>query len=504
MFASLRFRLWLTYALVAGVVVIIACAALVVYLLRFPASDRKELLRQRLIANLVVQRSQLLNLQPDIVSTARLQEALQKADLILNTRLAVFDQNGKLLADSRLGAATPLPDWSFVARPRLVAEAIYRDAGRQQWLYTLTPLGGGDTLLLAAPRPRVPILSLLYEDVFPPILRGAALALVLSLVMAFVIARWIAGPLNRLADAALSVSRGEFRKIPLEGPREVQEVSTAFNEMGERVQANQRAQHDFIANVSHDLKTPLTSIEGFAQAILDGTAENPAAVKQAAGVIYEEAGRMHGMVTDLLDLARLDSGMVRLEHVSIDLNNLLSRVTEEFAPQARQAQVDLRLDSQPRLAPASEAAAFTGLPSIAGDPDRLAMVFSNLLDNALKFTPPGGWVALAARAAGEWVEVQVADTGPGIPPEELERIFERFYQTDKSRGSLNRQGAGLGLAIAREIVQAHGGTIRVYNRPAETGATGSVFEVRLPVPKPEDATLACRRKDGVARAGRRP
>jgi hypothetical protein len=159
MFTSLRFRLWLTYAMVAGVVITIAGAALVLYLLRFPASDRRELLRQRLIANLVVQRSQMLNLPPDAITSTRLEEVLQKADLTVNARLAVFNPSGKLLADSRASSAAALPAWSFFTNHRLAAETIFTDANRQQWLYSLTPLGAGDTLLLAAPRPRVPILS---------------------------------------------------------------------------------------------------------------------------------------------------------------------------------------------------------------------------------------------------------------------------------------------------------------------------------------------------------
>jgi signal transduction histidine kinase len=142
--------------------------------------------------------------------------------------------------------------------------------------------------------------------------------------------------------------------------------------------------------------------------------------------------------------------------------------------------------------------------TVYGDADRLAQVFSNLIDNATKYTPPNGEATVSAKLVGDWVEVRVMDSGPGIPPDELDRIFERFYQTDKSRRGGSGRGVGLGLAIAREIVQAHGGVISAYNlseRQLATGGllepgtqvSGSVFLVKLPLYKPGEATIAWRK-----------
>ena len=148
-----------------------------------------------------------------------------------------------------------------------------------------------------------------------------------------------------------------------------------------------KSQRDFVANVSHELKTPLTSVQGFAQAILDGTADTPESHQQAARVIYNEAGSMHRMVLDLLDLARLDAGTLELQCAPVDLPALLNNIAEKFSPQAHAAGVSIQVES-------------AALPAVMGDGDRLAQVFSNLVDNALKHTPAGGTITLRARLAG--------------------------------------------------------------------------------------------------------
>ena len=501
MSSSLRFRLWLTYVLVMGVVLTIAGLAVVVFLLRNPAGDRRELLRLRLVSNLLVQRSQIFSNLPDLSDEQRLQDLVGRADNFSSARIAIFSSSGKLLADSRRSNASPLPDWSYFAKRPANSTPLFRDeATNRQWLYVVTPAQGGMNLLVAVPRPRIQVLEILRDEFLTPFIRGALLATVLAVLLSIWIARWIAAPLQNLEKATREVSLGQFHKIKLEGPREVQGVAQAFNDMGERVQNSQRSQRDFVANVSHDLKTPLTSIQGFAQAILDGTADDSQSAKQAAQVIYDEAGRMHGMVMELLDLARMDAGTLSFERAPLDLGALLNEIVAKFVPQAHQAQVELGLDIVTQGG---------DLPALLADSDRLNQVFSNLVDNALKYTPAGGKVTVRARPVNGWVEVEVADDGPGIAPEELERIFERFYQTDKARSGGSRRGVGLGLAIAREIVQAHGGKIRAYNRsqispPAQSSdaGRGSVFVVLLPAVRPDDETFVRKRKDSASRPGR--
>jgi two-component system sensor histidine kinase ResE len=235
-----------------------------------------------------------------------------------------------------------------------------------------------------------------------------------------------------------------------------------------RVQASHRSQQDFIANVSHELKTPLTSIQGFAQAILDGTADTPEALRQSADVIYNEAARMHRMALDLLDLARLDAGTAGLMMSPVNMTALLQSMGEKFTPTALRKGVDLNI----HLA--------RDLPEVVGDGDRLAQVFTNLVDNALKFTPRGGKISVRAAPDRDELQISVSDTGRGISPETLPYIFERFYQADASRQGGDRHGAGLGLAIVHEIVAAHGGRISVRSAPDR----GTAFIVHLPLAGP--------------------
>jgi signal transduction histidine kinase len=322
-------------------------------------------------------------------------------------------------------------------------------------------------------------MNVLADELIPPFLIGGALALVLALFLAFWVAGWVAGPLQRLVSATQRFSGEDVpNPLPLEGPDEVRELVGTFNEMTARVQSGQKSQRDFVANVSHELKTPLTSIQGFAQALLDGTAATPEQQKQSVQVIHNEASRMYRMVLDLLDLARLDAGIADLQRAPVDLTALLNGIAERFAPQAHAARVTLQVEAAP------------GLPPIIGDGDRLAQVFNNLVDNALKYTPSGGRVCLRAVPDGGWLEITVEDNGAGIPAEGLPHVFERFYQVDPSRTGGVHHGAGLGLAIAHEIVRAHGGKMSVRSVVGQ----GSQFMVRFPLVNPDASTIARRKK----------
>jgi signal transduction histidine kinase len=378
---------------------------------------------------------------------------------LFDVRVVVYSPDGSILRDTQTGAdVLPLPEGGGVFKRKLPAT---RDSKGRLWLYSRTTLADGNIMLVAAPRPRVAGLSLFADELMPLFLQGGVIALLLSLVLAFVIARWVADPLQKMLSAARAMPSDAAKPVEPRGPREVQDVMRAFNSMVGRVQASQSSQREFVANVSHELKTPLTSIQGFAQAILDGTADSPEARRQAAEVIYNESGRMHRLALDLLDLARLDAGTADLAMSPLDLTVLLNAMVEKFAPLAARAGVTV-------------GAQFGALPPLTGDGDRLAQVFTNLVDNALKFTPSGGQVTLAAQSDGAEILIEVRDTGRGISPEALPHVFDRFYQEDASRA---RHGAGLGLAIAQEIVAAHGGRISVRSQVGQ----GTVFTVRLPL-----------------------
>ncbi len=475
MFTSLRTRLWLTYLLLIGVVLGIIGIALITILVFNPTLDRAAFQRLDVAAVAIQRILHRSGARPGTMPAVQLREAVIRADELVDARILIL-HDGEILADSRADAAPPL---RLQPQTETGPRGLLRDRSGQPWLYQFSQLDDGFSLLVATPRPRrvATLLSLFSDELLPPLALAAGLALLLSLLLSFLMARWIAGPLQRVADAARAVSQGQYQTLPLEGPQEVRELADSFNQMTHRVQASQKSQRDFVANVSHELKTPLTSIQGFAQAILDGTVTTPAALRQAAEVIFSEAGRMHRLVVDLLDLARLDAGTLEFTRSSIELAGLLKSVAEKLTPQAREAQVHLRTD-------------LDQLPNIIGDGDRLAQVFTNLVDNALKYTPADGEVQIRGRQIGDRVEVSVADSGPGIPPAELPRIFERFYQLDKSRRGGSGRGVGLGLAIAHEIVEAHGGSLQARSEPGQ----GSVFTVVLPIVQPDDPTMVARRR----------
>lgn len=462
--SSLQARLWLTYALVIGVVLCVVTLGLVIYLLRNPVIDRQAYLNLERVAEIIFNRPELID-----ALQRRPGEVIERIDALVSVRALVLGADGSLIADSREQSATAFGP--IVRRFLSQARGVLRDQDGVAWLQVTRSLPNGSRLVLVTPRvggrnllTSQALREVLRDDLLPPLARAGGIALLVALALSFWIARWVSAPLQRMASATQQVAEERYQELPLDGPDEVRELAQAFNEMVARVQSSQQSQRDFIANVSHELKTPLTSIQGFAQAILDGAVDTPQGNQEAARVIHAEAGRMHRLVLDLLDLARFDAGTVNIERAPVELAGILRHVVERFNPMSEQLSVEINLQVASDL-------------EILGDADRLTQVFNNLTENALKFSPAGGKVWLNARREGGWAVISVNDNGTGIPPEELPRIFERFYQTDKSRRGGSGRGVGLGLAIAHEIVEAHAGSIAASNNSPQ----GTIFVVKLPL-----------------------
>ncbi len=350
-------------------------------------------------------------------------------------------------------------------RPTLV-NGSFVDADNEKWLFAGVQFDGGMLrraglmLLLADTKVRSlqESLTAFGSALLIPVIQAGLVGLVVAALLAVFISRTIVRPLQVFAAAAEAVAGGDYtHTVAVSGAPEFRAVAEAFNTMTTEMNNTQNAQRDFMANVSHDLKTPLTSIQGYSQAIMDGTARNPA---HAAEIIYDEAGRLARMVSDLTELARLQADALHMKKATIDVGQITEAIINRLQVVAIKKGVTLDTDVR-------------AVPNIVGDGDRLAQVITNLLSNAIKFTPSGGcvWVRVSGQRGG--VEINIRDSGIGIPPQELSRIFERFYQVDKARGP--ERGTGLGLAISREIIQAHGGEIRAASGGAGKGTSFSVW-----------------------------
>ncbi|MBO9392822.1 HAMP domain-containing sensor histidine kinase [Caldilinea sp.] len=487
LFDTLQKRLLLTHMLVAFAVLLLASSIL----LALQAPLRSEALFRRmgewLPPTVTLARSNFasLLLTRDSEAETRFFAYLRSQAAAQDTRiLLVVAPEGAVLFDSedRLQGQNWQPtDVSAFEPPRRMRRGMMDAFGEitrgmaslegTEWIYVSTllwPLQGGHlNLVMLKPAP-TPVRAVMESITELP--RGLLMGSLLTLVAAiFLLSRWTASAVTRslaplmagtraLAEGNLNY-RVDVSSVSL---AEVHALADSFNQMADRVQQSQQAQRDFVANVSHDLKTPLTSILGYSQALLDGAASTPAAQQRAALIIHQEAQRLGHLVEEIIDLARLESGQLHLHLQSVDPNEIGEEILESFRPQAEAAQISL------------EWKPLASCPPIPADAARLRRALANLLDNAIKHTPAGERVLLAVEylEGPRQVQFSVRDKGPGIPEAERERIWERFYRLDRARTA---GGSGLGLAIVKEIVEAHGGTVGIENL-----GDGSRFWIRLP------------------------
>jgi signal transduction histidine kinase len=463
MFNTLRSRLWLTYALLIGLVLSVVGAAIfsVVYRGNLPLQQAAINL-QSLRVSALPRLREAANVTPE-----GLQDMLTRNASQIQGRIVVLDRGGQVLADSLIDQDASLPDFSTMPLQTEVGAlpGFYRDSNERLWYYLIDSIDENRVAFFAVSRPRLQIVTIFRDQYLGPLVQAGLFSMLVAFVISLLMSRWITAPLRRIGKEARQVADGRARPIPMAGPEEVQQLAASFNDMNQQVQETQQSQKDFIANVSHDLKTPLTSIQGFARALQDGTAQSEAELAQAASVIQSESERMHRLIQALLTLTKMDAGMADFNMRSMDITPLLQAAQHNFTPRAEAMEIQFTTT-------------FTDLPvQIMGDPDRLMQVLDNLLDNALKFTEAGGRVTLSSQAVEDTLQIHVVDTGQGIPPEEQKRIFERFYQVDKARPGGEVRGYGLGLSISQQIVAAHGGTLSLTSQPGE----GSHFVVKIPL-----------------------
>jgi two-component system, OmpR family, sensor histidine kinase BaeS len=324
-------------------------------------------------------------------------------------------------------------------------------------------------LLVDLPRSRNPMQPDSPEAAFLANLRravffGALGSVFIALLVGVVLARTISRPVSDLTAATRAIAAGDLgHQVAVHASDELGELALSFNQMSADLERASDLRRQMTADIAHELRTPLSVIMGYTEALADGKLPGTA---EMFGVMHDEARRLSRLVDDLRTLSLADAGELPLMLVSVDPGELLERTALIYRDQAGQQGISLEWG-----APAD-------LPPIVGDPDRLAQVLGNLVGNALRYTPAGG----AIRLSGEYVKgtgavrLSVGDTGSGIPSEDLPHIFDRFYRGDRSRQRADSHESGLGLAIARSLVEAQGGRLTVVSRVGE----GSVFTAALP------------------------
>lgn len=378
--------------------------------------------------------------------------------LVIVTENATFVRDPETGVVGRSGTALEIP---VPALRGTVSTGTLRLPGRGPALFASTPIR-------EARRDRaVPTLALLREDdsarqATADLVRSLSLAGILLVVigvpMAAGLSRSVTRPLRRLSAATATVARGKVPDpLPTSGPTEVAEASAAFNAMAAEVEATRDAQRQLLADIRHDLRTPLTVISGFAEALRDGTATG-AVAERAADAIGDEAARLERMLDDLDHLSVPGVGGPPLRLETIDALEVARGTVERFAAEAEARGQSLRL--------ADDAVGAT----FAADRDALDRILGNIIANALAHAPsPGGQVTLEVSTSGALITLAVRDDGPGIPRAALARVFDRFYRADPSRAS---QGTGLGLAIVRDLAEALGGEAFAESPPAGGARVG--------------------------------
>ena len=375
---------------------------------------------------------------------------------VYSQRAVVVDLRGLIVADS---SSSMNSVGTFVDLRTLKSDRRLGVAGLRGNLGTL--------LINPEPLPDEPVVAS-QESSLPSINRflvsSGLSAAGAALVLTFFFSRRILAPVESLSRAARDLARGDFsRRVPVSSRDEVGELARTFNTMAEELAATEEMRRNLVADVAHELRTPLSNVRGYLEAIRDGVVKPEAATLNS---MNEEVLLLTRLIEDLQELAQAESGQLNFNLQQCDMSEVSKKSVAALQPKAEAAGITVDLNAE------------YDAPAVA-DQERMSQVLRNLLVNAINYTPAGGRVNLTVVPRRGDVEVTVRDTGIGIPAEELPHVFERFYRVDKSR-SRATGGVGLGLTIARRLVEAHGGRISVTSLPGR----GTTFSFTVPVDGP--------------------
>ncbi len=470
---SLRTRLILAFGLLVFVSLFLA-GLTTVYLLR---KEQESAAREKVarLAEPVAFWSFILESRgatPQQIQNA-LQQQYHVRILLVDTDAKVVGDTGRTLRGQTISElkdqgidARPLPTGPITQRVRRGPDNLLLFSAPEGMMAAAAVPGSGVFVpkyqaVVAVPESDI---ATAWRQLLPRLFLAGGAALLVAVIAAALLARSISRPLRKITAAAEEMALGRYdQSLPAYGGgEEVGRLAQAFNAMARQVSRSHRTLREFLANVSHELKTPLTSIQGFSQAMVDGSLQTEEDFVQAGRIINDEAVRMRGLVDDLLYLSQVEAGEAALHREKVDPSEIVAATRKRFERRAAEARVELLTDSADSR-------------SVSADTRRLEQALANLVDNALRHTPEGGQVTLKTAAVNGDVRFSVHNTGSVIPPEALSRIFDRFFQVDPAKTRVDGN-SGLGLSITREIVEAHGGTVDVRSSEAE----GTEFVISLP------------------------
>jgi signal transduction histidine kinase len=375
-----------------------------------------------------------------------IQPFVQQWGSLYGQRIILTDTSGTVVADSQ---------------GSLLGEQYLPDLPGQ----TFSPPWGGSVIGRLYVNPELttdPDSNALSEAIGDFLIWGGLLAVAIALLLTFFLSRRISAPVKALTASARQLGQGDFsQRVQFHNKGELGELSQAFNSMAGDLERAEQLRRNLVADVAHELRTPLSNIRGHLEAVRDGVMKPD---KKTIHSLYEEAFLLSRLVDDLQELSLAEAGELKLLCQTLDISDLIKQAVAAGQAEALNKGLLLSIDLP------------VGLPQVNIDSHRIRQVLRNLLENAVAHTSEGGAITVSARQRDSWVEISVADTGEGIPADDLPNIFERFYRVDKSRARATG-GSGLGLTIARRLVEAHGGKIQVQS---ELGK-GSHFRFTLPV-----------------------
>jgi signal transduction histidine kinase len=444
MLHSLRLRLFLTFV----VLIIATVAAVALFASRATSTEFRRYvdpgggLRHRRLAALLAVYYHHAGRWEGV------QPLLEQVGQLSGERIVLADETGLIVADSsaRLVGQRVGPNWP---RPVVLVDAAGWTVGAAYINPTGPPLAGA---------PERTFLASVNRSLGLAVIAGIVVAVVTTLLLS----RHILAPVEALTAAARRMERGDLsQRVEVQSNDEIGQLAHAFNAMADGLARTEQLRRQMVGDVAHELRTPLSNLRGYLEALRDGVLEPE---PQLMASLHEEAMLLTRLVDDLQELALADAGQLRLARQRAELADIVRQATGGFEHEAAGKGVTLRTELAPDL------------PPVHVDAQRIGQVLRNLIENALVHTPAGGEVSVSARRAGAEVEVSVRDTGCGIAPEHLPYVFERFYRADPSR-TRRTGGAGLGLTIVKKLVEAHGGTVRAES---ELGK-GSTFTFTVPV-----------------------